>query len=118
MSPSRAALEDHLESYQQKLKSLNSYIKELNDRAAEHSTDRALFEGDLLEAQHNVAYYEAEVSRIKEELGSGAGGGGGAGGVLSKAPVKQGIGALALSALCFAAGVFVGSRLLSGRRED
>lgn len=111
MSTSRAVLEDHLESYQQKLRSLNSYIKELNHRAAEHGTDPALYEGDLLEAQHNIAYYEAEVARIKGELG-------GAGGVLSRAPVKQGLGALALSALCFAAGVLVGARLLSGRGED
>ncbi len=108
---SRAVLEDHLESYQQKLRSLNSYVKELNDRAAEHGTDPAIFEADLLEAQHNVAYYEAEVARIKGELG-------GARGVLAGVPIKQGVGALALSALCFAAGVLVGARLLSGRGED
>jgi hypothetical protein len=129
MSASREILESHLEDYQQKLKSLNSYIRELNARTAEYGTDKTHFEGDLLEAEHNIAYYESEVARLKGELRGGGGGGrapeGGAeeergilGSVLPQALMNQSVGTLVLSSICFAAGVLVGSRLLAGRRED
>jgi hypothetical protein len=126
MSANRKELESQLEEYGEKLKSLKSYIREMKARAEEHGTDRSLFEGDLFEAEHNVAYYEGEVGRLRGALGGAGGGptsGGGSslGGVLGGAlpqTLNQGVGTLLLSTLCFAAGVLIGSRLLSNRGDD
>lgn len=120
MSASRTMLENQLEEYEEKLRGFNSYINELNARAEEHGTDRALFATDLFEAEHNVAFYEGEVARIKGALAH-AGGRPPSRGVLRAAlpqSVNQGVGVLLLSTLCFAAGVLIGSRLLSNRGED
>lgn len=68
MADTGEMLEDQLESYREKLKSLNSYAKELNDMIAKHGTDRAHFEEDLVEAEHNVKYYEGEMARISEQM--------------------------------------------------
>ena len=72
MSDNRETLEDQLEKYEAQLRGLNSYIKELNDRTAEHGTDREHFEGDLVGAQHNINYYQGEVARIRELIGEGS----------------------------------------------
>jgi chromosome segregation ATPase len=117
MKANREILEDQLESHQEHLKSLNSFIKELNKTADECGTDRAQIEEDLVEAEHNVEFYEADVSRIKKELGG-----------LGKATgtpdepenvlpqtVKQGVGALILSSISFAAGALLGSKLKTRR---
>ena len=55
-----------LKNYEEQLRGLNSYIKELKDRTAEHGTQKELYEEDLLEAEHNVKYYEDELAHIKE----------------------------------------------------
>jgi hypothetical protein len=95
------------------LKGLTSFIKELNDRVAEHGTDRAQVAEDLIEAENNVKYYEGEIARVKEELGGA--------GKASAAPkaadsvlprtAKQGLGSLILSAIGFAAGTVFGSKM-------
>jgi hypothetical protein len=120
MSASRKQLEDQLEEYEEKLGGFNSYIRELKARVEEHGTDRALYETDLFEAEHNVAFYEGEIARLKGALGRAGGGPpfrGVIGGALPQT-VNQGVGTLLLSTLCFAAGVLVGSRLLSNRGDD
>lgn len=66
MDTNREMLDDQLESYEAQLRSLNSYIKELNNKTAKHGTEKALFEQDLMEAEHNVKYYEGEIARIRE----------------------------------------------------
>jgi uncharacterized protein YegP (UPF0339 family) len=65
MKDSREMLEAHLGKYEAQLRGLNSYITELNNKAVEHGTDRELFEIDLVEAEHNVKFYESELTRIK-----------------------------------------------------
>ncbi len=74
MNDNREMLEDQLVRFEAQLRGLNSYIKELNDRTAEHGTGREHFEGDLVEAQNNVNYYEAEVARIRGLIGEGSDG--------------------------------------------
>jgi chromosome segregation ATPase len=118
MHASRKILEDHLQRYEMQLRSLNSYIKELSDRTAELGTDRAQFEDDLFEAENNVKYYEAEIARIKTEIGEPAKAGRtqtGAEGTILPQTVKQGIGSFIFSAIGFVAGALLGSRLKSRR---
>ena len=113
MKVNREMLEDQAERYEAQLRSLRSFIKELNDRVAEYGTDRAQFEEDLLEAEHNIKFYEGEIARVKQEMGES-----------DKAPrasdpadsilprtAKQGIGSLILSLISFAAGTLLGSRM-------
>lgn len=119
MNVSRDALEDHLQDYETQLKSLKSYLKELNDMTAKHGTDRAQFEEDLFEAEHNIKYYGGEMARLKNEIralekASGAGGGGGAATMLPQT-LKQGVGSLILSVISFGVGALLGSKLNSWR---
>ena len=73
MGTERDTLEDTLQDYEQRLRGLNSYLKELKDRVAEHGTPEESLTDDLTEAGHNIAYYEGEIARIKGELGEAHG---------------------------------------------
>ncbi|HYH87494.1 MAG TPA: DUF1508 domain-containing protein [Pyrinomonadaceae bacterium] len=53
------------EMLEDKLKGLNAYIKELKDKAAKHGTQSEHYEEDLMEAEHNLKYYEGEMARLK-----------------------------------------------------
>jgi uncharacterized protein YegP (UPF0339 family) len=66
MSDERAKLQERLGKYEAQLKSLNSYVKELTDKASEHSTEREQFAEDLMEAEHNIKFYESEAARLRE----------------------------------------------------
>jgi chromosome segregation ATPase len=113
MDKNRLHLEGHLENYETQLKSLNSYIKELNDRTAQYGTDRSQFETDLLEAEQNVKFYEGAVEHIKQELKELDKQNGAKDETATVSPdlIKQGIGALILSAVSFVAGAILGSKL-------
>ena len=71
MKTSREIHGELLTKYERELAGLKSYIKELKDTVARHGTEREHFEVDLLEAEHNVTYYEDEIARIKKESGAG-----------------------------------------------
>jgi chromosome segregation ATPase len=119
MNVSRDTLEDQLQNYEMQLKSLKSYLKELNDMTAKHGTDRAQFETDLFEAEYNATYYEGETARLKAELQTmekAQGAGKGAATMLPQT-VKQGAVSLILSTISFGVGVLLGSKLKS-RRGD
>ncbi|HJR08414.1 MAG TPA: hypothetical protein VJ842_14225 [Pyrinomonadaceae bacterium] len=121
MNVNRDVLEDQLQDYEAQLRSLNSYVKELNDQIAKHGTDKAQVEEDLLEAGHNVKYYEGEIARLKQEIGHvGKGGGGGQGGGKVHLPpkVKQGLVPVVISSISFLAGTLLGSKLKSRRGSD
>jgi len=74
MSTDRVTLEAHLKDYEGQLKGLTSYVRELGEKTAEHGTDAEHFEPDLVEARHNIEYYEGEIARIRELIGEGRGG--------------------------------------------
>lgn len=104
------------------MRSLNSYIKELKRQTDKHGADLEHYETDLLEAEHNVKYYEDEITRLKDEIGhkgkgGGGGGGRGGGGVVLPPKVKQGLVPVLLSSISFVAGALVGSKLRA-RRGD
>lgn len=118
MNVNRDVLEDLLQDYQAQLKSLNSYIKELKRQTDKHGTDEEHYEVDLLEAEHNVTYYEDEIARLKDEIkqtGRGGGASGGGGGVVLPPKVKQGLVPVILSSISFMAGALLGSKLKSRR---
>ena len=119
MTLTRAQLEDQFAEYQTRLSGLRAYLKELREMAERHGTDESLLEEDLHEAEHNASFYESEPGRIRKELGVAPSASAGADGGGSLLPYigKQGVGALALVSLGFAAGVFVG-RLLYPRKEE
>lgn len=75
MKADHGTLEDRLNYYEGELKSLRSYVKELNDRAAEHGTEKEHYATDLIEAEHNIKYYEGEIALIKEVIEKGPEGG-------------------------------------------
>ncbi len=56
MKADNEMLEGQLEAYEKELRGLNSYGKELKDRAAEHGTAGEHYEEDLTEAEHNIKY--------------------------------------------------------------
>lgn len=113
MNQKRQTLESQLADYEDQLKGLNSYIKELTDRTKEHGTDSEHFETDLIEARHNAEYYEGAMARIKKELSE-------ADNTtstpdepttISQQIFKQGIGALILCSVSFVAGAILASQL-------
>jgi hypothetical protein len=123
MKTSGEMLADKLEDYEEQLKGLNSYLKELKDVTAKCGTDSVQFEEDLMEAEHNVEYYAGEVTRIKEELGQppappqthapkATPAPTGTDTILPRTP-KQGIGSLIISSISFIAGAVLGSKLKS-----
>lgn len=117
MDETREMMEDHLERYEAQLRGLNSFLKELKDKIAEHDTDEAHVEEDLLEAEHNVTYYEGEIARLKKELGKGDKGTYSRKVQDSVLPrtAKQGIGSFVISAVSFVSGAILGSKLKAKR---
>jgi len=115
MKASREMLEDQLENYQESLRGLSSYVKELKTMTAKHGTDPPQFEDDLREAQHNVGFYEAEIVRIKKEVGGPARPGPTQPGVH---PYRPGITSLIFSSIGFIAGTLFGSTLKSRKDNE
>ncbi len=110
----RKILESQLEDYASRMNSLYSFITELNSTAGRLGTDREQFEQDLIEAEHNVEYYQSQIARIKKELAASDS----TATALTSKPAmitKPGIIALALSPISFFAGALLGSRLKSRR---
>ena len=68
MKASHELLEVKLKNYEEQLRGLRSYIKELKDKTSEHGTQREHYEEDLMEAEHNAKYYEGEIERIREQI--------------------------------------------------
>jgi hypothetical protein len=112
MNASHEMLEDQLQNYQESLGGLKSYVNELKTMTAKHGTDRQHFEGDLTEAEHNIGFYEGEITRLKELLGgSTPGASQSCVGTILPQTRKQGISSLIFSSIGFIAGAILGSRL-------
>jgi hypothetical protein len=118
MKASREMLEGQLQRYEEQLKGVNSFLKELKTMTAKHGTAAEQFEEDLIEAQNNAKYYEGRIAAVRNEIGNSAKAGGpqrGTDTILPKTK-KQGIGSLIFSSISFVAGALLGSRLKS--RKD
>ncbi|HEY9282417.1 MAG TPA: hypothetical protein VIP46_03090 [Pyrinomonadaceae bacterium] len=66
MRHDRDTLEAQLQEYEEQLRSLNSYVRELKAKTAEHGTAGEHFESDLSEAEHNIF-----VLRRRDSAGEG-----------------------------------------------
>jgi outer membrane lipoprotein SlyB len=117
MKANREVLEDHLQEYEQQVKGLKSYIKELTAQAERHETEKSQYEMDLIEAEHNVKYYDAEIGRIRKELGGGAQGGGRPQAGILPRTARQGIGSFVFSTIGFIAGAVLGSKMKSKGKD-
>ena len=120
MNESRDTLEDRLQNYEARLGGLKSFVKELNARTEEHGTAREHFEEDLVEAEHNLKFYEEGIAQTRAALAKlgdapGPGGCGTRPGTGLKS--KKGIGAL-LIGLAAAALVAVGLKSRRGGKGD
>ena len=121
MKPDRATLERELHTNEQKLRGLKSYLKELSAMTDKHDTDKEHFGEDLLETEHNITYYDGEISRIKHELGKATKTGSsptGSDSILPKTK-KQGVSSLIFSSIGFVAGAIFGVTMKSrGQNKD
>jgi DNA repair ATPase RecN len=50
------------------LSGLKSYLRELREVVERSNTPEEQYETDLMGAEHNVQYYEAEIERVEQEL--------------------------------------------------
>jgi uncharacterized protein YegP (UPF0339 family) len=71
MKADHEKLEEEWKDYEVQLRGLNSYVKELKDKTAQYGTQKEQFEVDLMEAEHNIKYYEGEMARVKELIEKG-----------------------------------------------
>jgi len=116
MKNHREILEDRLEDNSSKLDSTSSYIEELKRTTSQLGTDPTIFAEDLMEAEHNAHYYQAEIDRLKKEIAASPATTPGS----SSKPgnvSRPGLLALALSPIGFLLGALLGSKLKT-RRSD
>lgn len=66
MKADQRSIEEQLQDYEGQLRGLTSYVKELKDKIAEHGTEQEHFEADLIEAEHNIKYYEGVIAQTRE----------------------------------------------------
>jgi hypothetical protein len=120
MNTSNDTLEDRLEEYEDTLKGLTSYVKELQTMTAAKGTDKEQYEEDLMEATHNIKFYQDEIAGIKSAIGKSgkpAGGRPHLGGGSTAGPGK-GITSVIFSSVGFIVGAVLGSRLKSRKGKD
>ena len=118
MKAKRDVLEDQMQEYEEQVRGLKAYIKELRDQTDRHGTEKSEFESDLIEAEHNIKFYEAEIARLKKELSGMPGGKYYQAGTMWPRTARQGIGFFVSSAIGFIAGVFLGSQLIKPESKD
>jgi hypothetical protein len=113
MKASRDMLEDRLQNYEESLAGLTSFVNELKTMTDKYGTDQEQFEEDLIEAKHNIKFYELQIQTIKQELGGPAASGPArpAGGTKPPSVAKPGISSFIFSSIGFIAGALFGSRL-------
>lgn len=119
MTTSRELLEGQLERYEDKLKGLKAYVQELKSTAAAPGgVEEGHFESHLMEAEHNIDFYESGIERIKGELRNAPGPDGprrGLGAILPPA-ATEGAGPFIILGVGIAVGILLGS-VMSGRGD-
>lgn len=111
MQEQRALLEGERSEMREKLRNLRAYAAALRQRVAEHATDEQHFEQDLMRAENDAAYYEAEVARLTDALAGGRG----RGGPSAAGPSPLGGVPLVATSVAFVAGVLLGWTMLPRR---
>ena len=69
MKSKSATLKAQLKTCEFKLRCVSSYVHELTAMTAKHKTPKRAYVSDLTKATENIAFYEAEIKRIKKEMG-------------------------------------------------
>lgn len=69
MKSKSATLKAQLKTSEFKLKCVSSYVHELTAMTAKHKTPKRAYVSDLTKATKNIELYEAEIKRIKKEMG-------------------------------------------------
>jgi hypothetical protein len=118
MKANRLLLQERLEGYESQLQGLHSYVTELKAMTAKHATDKEMFATDLIEAQHNIRYYQNGIALLKTEL-SNAHRDAPTQADLDNGPATGGpprLIAVVISSLSFLVGAVVGSRLKSRKQ--
>ncbi|HEV2765192.1 MAG TPA: hypothetical protein VGV38_19570 [Pyrinomonadaceae bacterium] len=101
-----------LPEFEEKLRNLKSHVRELKEAAERHDDASEHFEDDLLKAENDAAYYEAEVERLRQAAGVAPPP------PTGPLPVRTDTGSLVQTGLAFAAGIFVGLLIVRGRDAD
>ena len=98
-----------LPELEEKLRNLKAHVHGLREAAQQHTDASEHFDEDLMKAENDAAYYEAEVNRMRQQ----------AAGVTTAPvrplPVRTDTGSLIQTGLAFAAGIFVGLLIVRGR---
>lgn len=123
MKANKEILADELEEYEEKLKGFSSFLQELKTTTTKLGTAPEQFVEEQHEAEHNIKFYEAEIARLKAEVGGPSQPAhppaGPAkpvlGGVLPQNS-RQGIGSVIFSSIGFVFGALLGSRLKSRKK--
>lgn len=123
MKPNKEILEDELEDCEDKLKGSASFLQELKTTTTKLATEPAQYEDDQHEAEHNIKFYEAEIARLKAEVGRPSKPAPPPpepakpvlGGVLPQT-ARQGIGSVVFSSIGFVVGALFGSRFKSRKK--
>lgn len=112
-------LEGRLQEYKEHLSGLKSYLRELREVIGKNDTPEEQYQTDVIEAEHNVLYYEAAIEHVEAELKGASAPQGLRAAATSMLPqtTRQGAGTLLFSSISFLAGLLIGSRLLSDRRD-
>ena len=55
-------------NYEQRVRGLKSYVKELTEMAAQHGTDGAHIEDDLSKAKADLEFYESQIGHYADAL--------------------------------------------------
>ena len=69
MTDERESNKSRRTNYEERVRGLKSYVRELTDMAARHETDGAQIEDDLAKAKADLEFYEGQMGHLADALG-------------------------------------------------
>ncbi len=66
MNDQREILKTQQSQFEEKVRGLKSYVKELTEMAAKHGTDEALIQEDLSKAKGDIEFYEGQMAQCAD----------------------------------------------------
>ena len=69
MTDQREIFKTRRAHFEEKVRGLKSYVRELTDMAARHGTDEATIEEDLSKARADLEFYECQAGECADALG-------------------------------------------------